>query len=726
MRRFLKFMSAILAGAMCLGLAACGGGAPDNGGDTPSIEEPAPETPTEVAFTREYMQGKTVVVYGDSISSRSHLNDDDNDYLEILSYNLGFKLIRRALSGSALTYGTPVKSKLRSGVDFIASGKEDNKAADVAIVFYGGNDCNYNAQMGFENDDFSSYTEVDSFLGAINFSVKTLREHNPDIQILFLTAFYRYTQIGDDYVNAYGTPLTQYVNGVMVGAEVNGCRAINLYEGVGFDKENFYPNSELTQDGIHPNAAGQKVLADFLLTNDGEKASEPIPQENYLDVRLTREYMQGKKVVVYGDSISARAYLESDEKDYVDILSEELGFTFNRMSLRASRFTQVLPTSVTVRSGVDLISSNQTANAQADVAIIAYGVNDYISSVPIGSDNDNFQRWQDVSTFKGAINNAVRTLRAHNPKIRIVMLTPIFYGVRTNANGSGHTTVDYGNAVLDLASKNHYRAIEMYYSVGFTQENFYKDSTLTHDAAHPNAAGHGMMADRLLSVDAIKPNDVLFTREYFEGKRVVSYGDSISAKATLQSGESDYLENLSSALGFSYTRLGVSSSRFAAIYPVPGAYTVRTGMDIIYNSREDNEKADVALIAYGTNDFASEVPIGTDDDDFENWEDVNTFKGAINFAVKTLRAHNPDIRIVFLSPIYRGDKQVNGAGVSLALYTKALQDLSVKNDYRVVDMTYAGFNAGNFYKNSAFTNDALHPNAAGHAVMSNYVLGLDK
>lgn len=720
-----KALSGLLASAFIFTFAACDGGNPPDDGGEPN-DPPAVEAPTEVTFTKEYMQGKTVVVYGDSISARSHLKDDDNDYLEILSYNLGFKLIRKALSASALTYETPVKSKVRSGVDFIASGKEDNKAADVAIIFYGANDCVYNAQMGFENDDFSSYTEVNSFLGAMNFSVKKLREHNPDIQIVFLTPLYHYVQNGDEYVNTYGGRITEYVNAVMVGAEVNECRAIDLYEGVGFNKENFYLNSELTQDGIHPNAAGQKVLADFLLTNDGEKESDPVPVEDYMDVRLTREYMQGKKVVVYGDSISARANLESNDKDYVELLTEGLGFSLSRLSLRASRITQVLPTSTTVRSGVDLISSNQSANSQADVAIIAYGTNDYTSNVPIGSDNDSFQRWQDVSTFKGAINYAVRTLRAHNPKMRIIILTPIFRGDRTNANGIGLTLLDYRNTILEMAEKDHYRAIEMYYDAGFTLANFYKGSPLTSDGLHPNAAGHEVMANHLLSVDAMKPNDILFTREYFEGKHVVSYGDSISARATLQSGDSDYLENLSAALGFSYTRLGVSSSRFAAIYPVPGAYTVRTGMDIIYNNRTNNENADVALIAYGTNDFASEVPIGTDNDNFENWEDVDTFKGAINFAVKTLRAHNPDIRIVFLTPIYRNDKQVNSAGISLAQYTKALKDLAAKNDYRVVDMTYVGFSASNFYKGSTLTTDALHPNMAGHTMMSNYILGLDK
>lgn len=223
-------------------------------------------------------------------------------------------------------------------------------------------------------------------------------------------------------------------------------------------------------------------------------------------------------------------------------------------------------------------------------------------------------------------------------------------------------------------------------------------------------------------------SDVRFTRDYFEGKKVVSYGDSISARAYLEDGQNDYMENLADALGFTFTRLGVRGSCLTSVLDVPK--NIRSGLDLIASNRAVNEAADVAFIAYGTNDYAASVSLGKKTNDFERRKDVFTFQGAINSAIKILREHNPDIRIVFFTPIYRSDKSdrpQNGKNALLPDYCDAIKKLAEHNECRVIDM-YEGvaFNADNFGAKGDLTSDGLHPNDKGHKMMSDYILSLDE
>lgn len=461
--------------------------------------------------------------------------------------------------------------------------------------------------------------------------------------------------------------------------------------------------------------------------------SAPKAAQTVSDVSFTREAWQGKKAVVFGDSITARAYLQSNDKDYIDVLSENLGFSYTRLAVRGSRLTPVLDNPVDIRSGLDLIQDNRSAVEDADFAWIAYGTNDFPSNVPIGTNTDLYARWQDVATFKGAVNCAVETLKRYNPSIQIVFLTPIYRSDRTT-NGKNGRLTDYRDAIVDLAAVHGYRAVDMYTGVGFTQENFLAGGAYTHDGLHPNAAGHRMMADFILSpkntdptVEPEKPPieaapcDVKFTKKYFAGKKVVSYGDSISAHATLNPGEKDYVDLLSEVLGFTATHLGRNSSRLTGKPPVETV--VRPGVDLMTANRAVNAAADVAIIAYGTNDYNVNVPIGSEDDTYERWQDVDTFKGAIRFAVETLRAHNPDIRIVFLTPIYRNNRPQNEIGLRLTDYCDAVTALADKFGYLAIDMyNGVGFDETNFYSRSKYTLDQLHPNAIGHAKMAQYIL----
>lgn len=219
--------------------------------------------------------------------------------------------------------------------------------------------------------------------------------------------------------------------------------------------------------------------------------------------------------------------------------------------------------------------------------------------------------------------------------------------------------------------------------------------------------------------------DITFDRGYFYGKKVVFYGDSISARATLSQGQKDYKEKLAFALVFEYQSFAVSVSLLTYEYSKKIPRT--SGVEYITNNMVANSLSDYAIIWYGTNDFKCNVPIGSAPDDFVLLNEVNTLKSGIRYSVDTLRKHNPKIKIIFLTMLYRDDMAiidehvVDSNNETLLKYGKAVSDMCYELDCTFVDI-FPIFNHDNFYKGSIYTSDGLHPNYLGHNMISEYLL----
>ena len=515
-----KCFNRILIMLMCVlmafsGLVACSNKTNDNPNPTPNpnpnpnpTPNPNPSQTTEykVKFTKEYMSGKTVVIYGDSLSARAELETIEYDYIDYLSEKLEFTYIRKAVRGSALTYKLANDNpNIKSGLQIISENEVSTKSADVIIMFYGANDFNYDAPIGYEDDEFDTIEEVTSFKGAMVKSIELIKKQNANAEIVWLGPIYNHINYDGYPFNFNGTSKIEYINAIKDTCDYLDIRYIELYDKLGFDKETFYAGSEYSMDGAHLTEKAHSVLAKYLIENDGGKwEDEVVDMSKYLDVKLTKEYMQGKKVVSYGDSISSYSQVEvidGKQTDYVDILSQNLGFTFTRLGVPGSRLSYVVPSTATKRkSGAEIVVDNQDANSVADVAIIAYGTNDFGVSVPMGRNSDKPIKKEQVSTFKGAINFMVKTLRKHNPDIRIIFLTPIYRNDKVQ-NGIGLQLNDYAKAIMDLAEVNGYRYIDMFNSGIFNESNFYSGSNYTPDGLHPNTLGHQVYAEYLLNYD---------------------------------------------------------------------------------------------------------------------------------------------------------------------------------------------------------------------------------
>ncbi len=241
---------------------------------------------------------------------------------------------------------------------------------------------------------------------------------------------------------------------------------------------------------------------------DKDKDKDP-PAEvvDLTDFKLTKEYFEGKNVVVYGDSITTPASKSGHHitVNYIDLLKNELNFNLlNNFAINGTTATHSvskIPLNAAkedLESGPRYVDENTFYNEQADYAIIMYGANDQGLGAAIGENTDDPQDYRETVTYKGGINYMVKKLRLANPVMRILFLTPLWHvgpsDPPVNA-ATGLAPYDYGDALFDLKDKLQAKVIDCY--PVFNKDNF-GPGLNSDDGTHPSDEGHRILCDYLL------------------------------------------------------------------------------------------------------------------------------------------------------------------------------------------------------------------------------------
>ena len=122
---------------------------------------------------------------------------------------------------------------------------------------------------------------------------------------------------------------------------------------------------------------------------------------------------------------------------------------------------------------------------------------------------------------------------------------------------------------------------------------------------------------------------------------------------------------------------------------------------------------DIILIAGGTNDHGSDVPLGTEADTKNS-----SFYGGLYVLCSKLKQNHPNACIIFLTPIDKNPKDVNGAGATLEDYRIAIRKMAGDTfGFYVLDGTDIAFDAAD----KSLCLDNCHPNQAGHDIIANYL-----
>lgn len=139
--------------------------------------------------------------------------------------------------------------------------------------------------------------------------------------------------------------------------------------------------------------------------------------------------------------------------------------------------------------------------SKVDIIVIMYDATDYLEKIPSDNPNDPYE----LSTYTGGLRNAIESLQAAYPYIRLFVMSHTFaQSIDENGNYQNGGTADLGNGALphylvkevDVAISYGVSVIDNYYG-SINEENYIAYMT---DYLHLNDAGRNLLADRLAEV----------------------------------------------------------------------------------------------------------------------------------------------------------------------------------------------------------------------------------
>ena len=194
-------------------------------------------------------------------------------------------------------------------------------------------------------------------------------------------------------------------------------------------------------------------------------------------------------------------------------------------------------------------------------------------------------------------------------------------------------------------------------------------------------------------------------------------GDSITAGHPYESNTHlAYASEISRALKFNVTRGAQNGAGWLYNNGIDG-------MKIAENN--DFKQYNVALFAFGTNDYGNNQPLGQLGDVYP---EQKTFYGAVEYAIKKIYESNPSITLIISTPLIRVDKGdpstkyalgiKNEAGYTLDQYIQAEIDICKKYGINYIDNRQCPINT---LSAPSLLVDRLHPTEGGYHVLGSYL-----
>lgn len=237
------------------------------------------------------------------------------------------------------------------------------------------------------------------------------------------------------------------------------------------------------------------------------------------------------------------------------------------------------------------------------------------------------------------------------------------------------------------------------------------------------------------------------------GKKIANFGDSIFGNARPPEDVSTYLaektgaEVLNCAFGGCRMAIHNQLGHWNAFTMVNLAQAIASGDYSVqdealnYDDRTsyaeqplsvikvtDFSTVDILTIAYGTNDFTSNIPL----DNSENPYDTATLAGALRTSVESLLITYPNLKIFVLSTMYRfyidenneftedSNTKVNSIGLKLGDYNAKLKEVAEEYNLPYVDDYNIGI--GKFNRYQYFNvNDGAHHKETGRRLIAEHL-----
>ena len=216
----------------------------------------------------------------------------------------------------------------------------------------------------------------------------------------------------------------------------------------------------------------------------------------------------------------------------------------------------------------------------------------------------------------------------------------------------------------------------------------------------------------------------------YKGKTLSILGDSISTfsgyipagnatyypRDDVQTVDSTWWKKLMNALGMT---LKVNNS-WSGSYVTTVNGTTSAGCGT--RAEALGESPDVIIVWMGINDFGNEVGLGTYDGTTAVPATTTTFREAYAIMLNKIltKYKTSEVWVCTLPQCERngesGFPEINGNGVALAAFNKAICELAEAFGVKVLDHNRCGLNYQNI---SVYESDSLHPNKSGHSLIAN-------
>lgn len=199
-------------------------------------------------------------------------------------------------------------------------------------------------------------------------------------------------------------------------------------------------------------------------------------------------------------------------------------------------------------------------------------------------------------------------------------------------------------------------------------------------------------------------------------KKLICIGDSITRGTYTAIGESaplsiahpNFAELLQEKLAFEeLINYGSNGISYSALSPV-------LSESALTRKCKKFESGDIIILAAGTNDYGTNVPLGTETDS----KDISFF-GAVDEVLRCLINKNPHSIIFVVLPIPRMQYKENSLGFTLDDYRNALIKKAQKYHLPVIDGRLLHIDPTNSEHREKYMPDGTHPNETGHNMYAN-------
>lgn len=238
----------------------------DGSGSVVSVNGVSPDSRGNVALTANDIGAEAkqkygkLVVFGDSLGQG--VNNGDYSFVDVLAESGAFSSVAKHCVGSA-TIGPYQVDSAAAGyslVEQIERYSADVAAADIIMLEYGGNDVIAYGAGNIQMGSYSDTAETVSVCGHLANALGRIRALNPTAKIVWLTAVWDNYDSSKNMVDAgYADAWLLFQATAMRLARPYLTGVIQIFSGLS--------DAHMSSDGIHPNTAGHRQIANKITLN---------------------------------------------------------------------------------------------------------------------------------------------------------------------------------------------------------------------------------------------------------------------------------------------------------------------------------------------------------------------------------------------------------------------------------------------------------------------------